>query len=138
MAADLTAAIRAYAMRDTRDLQRDPNSMVCLEHCLVESFLMPQDWDGHALWSVEWRTFALIVAEALATEHSRAERYKHALAWALGSNGEFRARELGEGAFWWRKELQARAGLEWDGRKFIDGDARWLMRPHGVKEDRNG
>lgn len=41
-------------------------------------------------------------------------RYERALRWALGELGEFRHREDGEGAFWWRTELQKRAGLAWD------------------------
>lgn len=36
---------------------------------------------------------------------------REAIAWALGENDDFRAREPGEGAYWWRKELRERAAL---------------------------
>lgn len=48
------------------------------------------------------------------------EKYRQALEWALGANGKFRQRPVGAGQYWWRKELKERAGLEWDGEKFID------------------
>lgn len=48
-----------------------------------------------------------------------AERYRDAIEWALGANGDFPDREPGDGAYWWRSELQRRAGLEWDGKKFV-------------------
>ena len=37
------------------------------------------------------------------------ERLREAIAWALGENGDFRVREDGEGRYWWRTELRARA-----------------------------
>jgi hypothetical protein len=49
-----------------------------------------------------------------------ARRYFGALVWALGAGGEFKQREPGDGAYWWRRELCRRAGLEWDGKQFID------------------
>jgi len=45
-------------------------------------------------------------------------RYLHALEWALGARDEFKLRPEGAGQFWWREELQGRAGLKWDGKKF--------------------
>jgi hypothetical protein len=46
-------------------------------------------------------------------------RYRDALTWALGAGGSFPTRPVGKGAYWWRSELQKRAGLKWDGEKFI-------------------
>ena len=34
-----------------------------------------------------------------------------AIRWALGEGDDFRPREEGEGAYWWRKELRRRAAL---------------------------
>jgi hypothetical protein len=51
-------------------------------------------------------------------EPSREQRYFDALCWALGT-GDFAPRQPGQGAFWWRPELQRRAGLKWDGDKFV-------------------
>ena len=39
------------------------------------------------------------------------ERQQAALRWALGENGDFRERLQGEGRYWWRTELRARAAL---------------------------
>ena len=47
-----------------------------------------------------------------------ADRYREALVWALGAGGDFPLRETNQGFYWWRSELQKRAGLEWDGEKF--------------------
>ena len=62
----------------------------------------------------------LINAGELADALEREERLRQALEWALGARGEFRLRKKGEWQFWWRKELMKRAGLAWDGGKFID------------------
>lgn len=40
-----------------------------------------------------------------------------AIRWALGET-DFRPREPGEGPYYWRRELAARAGLEWNGSSF--------------------
>ena len=64
----LAADVRAFAMRPAKSLQRDPNGMRCLEFCLIESFETPWDWETMSLWSIEWRTFALFVAEAIEGE----------------------------------------------------------------------
>lgn len=47
-------------------------------------------------------------------------RFRHAIEWALGIRGHFKQRGVGDGPLWWRKELQKRAGLKWDGKKFVD------------------
>lgn len=39
----------------------------------------------------------------------RIRELESTIRWALGENGEFRQREEGEGAYWWRKELRRRA-----------------------------
>jgi len=46
-------------------------------------------------------------------------RYRDAFTWALGAGDSFPERPEGKGAYWWRSELQKRAGLKWDGEKFI-------------------
>ena len=43
--------------------------------------------------------------------HIQMLRYKDALHWALGENGDFRPRDDSEAAYWWRKELRTRAAL---------------------------
>jgi hypothetical protein len=50
-------------------------------------------------------------------------RYRQALVWALGAGDDFRLRGDTDGPYWWRRELAQRAGLEWDGEKFIDAAA---------------
>lgn len=40
------------------------------------------------------------------------KRFRHAIEWALGVRGNFKQRRMGDGPFWWRKELQKRAGLK--------------------------
>lgn len=49
----------------------------------------------------------------------RLERMQSALVWALGDGEDFRGRSEGEGAYWWRNELQTRAGLDWNGEQFV-------------------
>ena len=61
--------------------------------------------DATQAYSVE--TFATLEAE-LAEARNLVERYKSAVSWALGSNGDFAARKEGEGAYWWRRELMRR------------------------------
>lgn len=42
-------------------------------------------------------------------------RMEKAIRWALGEIGDFPGkREEGQGNFWWRHELQKRAGFRWD------------------------
>ncbi len=45
-------------------------------------------------------------------------RYRDAITWALGTNGEFEPNIIGR-PFWWRTELHNRAGITWDGEKWI-------------------
>lgn len=53
---------------------------------------------------------AVLAIDELARRAEANERLRDAILWALGENGEFRLGEVGEGAFWWRKELRRRAG----------------------------
>jgi len=73
-------------------------------------------------WAVELETNANDLrmcadeAEAvLAAAQKEIERLREAISWALGyppREGEsFRERRKGEGAYWWRSELRARAAL---------------------------
>lgn len=57
--------IRAYALGSRKQ------SALGLTACLVDSFLNWPDWDVTSLWSVQWRTFALLVAEAIETDGSK-------------------------------------------------------------------
>lgn len=54
------------------------------------------------------------------------EGLEKALNWALGVAGDFRLREDGEGAYWWRKELAERAGLSYDREA-----GRYIVTPAG-------
>ena len=47
-------------------------------------------------------------------------RLRLAIEWALGAGENFKPCKKGDGPYWWRAELQQRAGLKWDGEKFID------------------
>ena len=38
-------------------------------------------------------------------------RFRSAIEWALGMNGEFPEREDGDPPYWWRHELRKRAGF---------------------------
>jgi hypothetical protein len=63
------------------------------------------------------------IRELIAALRASAEREKRmalAIVWALGYT-DFRGREEGEGAYWWRKELSTRAGLS-------DADCRDILR----------
>lgn len=59
------------------------------------------------------------MTEARTKDQKIVKRLERAVRWALGELGDFpgRPRAPGEGAFWWRTELQKRAGLRWDHRK---------------------
>ena len=48
-----------------------------------------------------------------------AMKYREALVWALGGGDDFPP-EVGGRPFWWRIELQKRAGLIWNGKRFED------------------
>ena len=54
------------------------------------------------------------------TPKGRTERLMDAITWALGANGDFPVRGPNDAAFWWRSELRRRAGLDWDGEKYVD------------------
>jgi hypothetical protein len=62
------------------------------------------------------RCYAADTIQALSDRASaaeaRAERLREAILWADGRIGEWPERQPGEGAFYWRKELMRRAGLE--------------------------
>ena len=45
----------------------------------------------------------------LAASQQRVAELEEAIKWALGENGEFVGREVGQGAFWWRTELRRRS-----------------------------
>ena len=55
-----------------------------------------------------------VTLDAKNAAEARAERLREAILWALGQIGEWPERKPGEGAFYWRKELRRRAGLEDD------------------------
>lgn len=61
-----------------------------------------------------WRSAAANASANEAAAEARAERLREAILWALGQIGEWPERKPGEGAFYWRKELRRRAGLEDD------------------------
>ena len=48
-----------------------------------------------------------------------AERLYDAVTWALGANGEFRTQGTMDGPYWWRGELAERAGLKWNGERYV-------------------
>lgn len=47
------------------------------------------------------------------------EKLRSAIEWALGVNGHFGPKPKGKGNYWWRTELRNRAGLQWDGEKYV-------------------
>lgn len=65
------------------------------------------------------QVLAAILAERDALA-ARVEQMRAALAWALGTNGDFREQRTTEGRYWWRGELAERAGLRWDGERWVD------------------
>ncbi len=46
-------------------------------------------------------------------------RFYDALTWALGANGDFATQGTLDGKYWWRGELAERAGLTWDGARYV-------------------
>lgn len=64
-------------------------------------------WDG----SAEDVTDAIV-----ALKSEREDRLESAIRWALGETDEFPPREEGQGAYWWRKELRERSGLEYEAK----------------------
>ena len=76
-------------------------------------------------WPRFYRTMEQVLNETTTALRASAEREKRmaqAIVWALGYT-DFRGREEGEGAYWWRKELSTRAGLS-------DADCRALLQNH--------
>lgn len=59
------------------------------------------------------------IAPAQAADALDAARLWDALVWALGAGDDFPGHDPAKGAYWWRKELAQRAGMEWDGEKFV-------------------
>lgn len=49
-------------------------------------------------------------AAALRSVDAEIKRLKEAIVWALGYT-DFRERQNGEGAYWWRKELREKSGM---------------------------
>lgn len=58
---------------------------------------------------------------ALRAGRDREARMLSAINWALGitADGEMPPRAEGQGAYYWRPELMRRAGLEYDGARFV-------------------
>lgn len=63
--------------------------------------------------------FELYTEQTVKELKARVAGLEAAITWALGAGEPFPLREAGQGAYWWRSELQKRAGLKWDGEKFI-------------------
>ena len=59
-------------------------------------------------------------ASVQADQRAELDRLRSAIVWALGASGEFRPQGTMDGKYWWRGELAERAGLSWDGVKYID------------------
>lgn len=58
----------------------------------------------------EWRKYAADLKTDLLERERELAAVREAVVWALGYT-DFRAREAGEGAYWWRTELRKRSGL---------------------------
>lgn len=54
---------------------------------------------------------------------AREAAMREALVWALGAGDDFRPRGTMDGPYWWRSELAERAGLAWDGERYVDAPA---------------
>jgi hypothetical protein len=62
------------------------------------------------------------------------KRLRAAIVWALGAGDEFKPQGTMDGKYWWRGELASRAGLQWNGDKYVtapprNGPACNLLRP---------
>lgn len=64
----------------------------------------------------EARRVGLERYEAMRAERDRAEA---ALVWALGASRDHFPERGDGGPYWWRTELRQRAGLSWDGSKYV-------------------
>ena len=67
---------------------------------------------GRTMIDSEDLTRLVAAAKREAGQAAEIERLRDAINWALGSNGDFRPREPGEGPYWWRKELSARTAAD--------------------------
>lgn len=47
-------------------------------------------------------------------------RLRRAIEWALGAREDFEPQGESKAKYWWRKELSERAGLVWDGERYVD------------------
>jgi len=59
------------------------------------------------------------VRAALAQPPAQPDRLYDALCWALGVGDDWKPRPDGAGPFYWRKELAERAGICWDGSRYV-------------------
>ena len=62
------------------------------------------------------------------------KRLRAAIVWALGAGDEFKPQGTMDGKYWWRGELASRAGMQWNGDKYVtapprNGPACNLLRP---------
>lgn len=64
--------------------------------------------DRALIESAEEKNIIELQGEDLVQLQDQNDRLRAAVDWALGCNGDFRPREPGEGAYWWRKELKER------------------------------
>lgn len=65
---------------------------------------------------------------ALAERDAQVARMLSALNWGLGVGAEFPMKREGQGNYWWRPELQRRAGLDYDGERFTIAAASLASR----------
>lgn len=54
----IAQAVRAYALSSKKDI-------FGVEYGIVDTFMTWSDLETSSMWSIQWRTFALLVAEAL-------------------------------------------------------------------------
>lgn len=90
-----------------------------------QSIAVPEPWaeygdehTGHR-WA-GWLARASL-AEGKAEPAPDDRRLFDAIVWALGAHETdgFRESYAGDGPYWWRAELAQRAGLVWDGEKYV-------------------
>lgn len=81
------------------------------DEALIESLVVqPQDGKNLTAFKKGLNAFCKETIKDARNVEAENRKLRAAIAWALGYS-DFRMREEGEGAFWWRKELQQRAGL---------------------------
>jgi hypothetical protein len=100
---------------------------LALEYADVRSRQVVGDMNAnpHRPERVKSALLAHLRSHPAAADAMRAARWRDALVWALGAHETdgFRERYAGDPPYWWRSELRERAGLEWDGERFIDDAA---------------